>query len=265
MKKFFTLLAAAMLGVCAYAQTCPSEISLKLLDGTNPNLIQVEVMLTNASENLNGFNFELEKTEGSPVVFRKSGGNYFSAAGYANVILQRWETTMEEDEDTGDEIEVPVTDEMREAKLLNMCDVKSNLKQDNLVIIELLSTTECRFFPVLDEPTAIGVFYMRWPATKEDEAEVPQVTLSAPSTPSRYSFSYTGGAEGTVAMTPDAPIEYTLYNVDGVITDEVPQTAISTISTDTNVDNRIFDLQGRELQSVPEHGIYIQNGKKYVK
>ena len=42
-------------------------------------------------------------------------------------------------------------------------------------------------------------------------------------------------------------------------------TGISTISTDKNVDNRIFDLQGRELQSVPEHGIYIQNGKKYVK
>ena len=40
--------------------------------------------------------------------------------------------------------------------------------------------------------------------------------------------------------------------------------AISTIIND-KADNRIFDLQGRELQSVPEHGIYIQNGKKYVK
>ena len=41
-------------------------------------------------------------------------------------------------------------------------------------------------------------------------------------------------------------------------------TGISTISTD-KADNRIFDIQGRELNSVPEHGIYIQNGKKYVK
>ena len=40
--------------------------------------------------------------------------------------------------------------------------------------------------------------------------------------------------------------------------------AISTIATD-KVDNRIFDLMGRELKSVPETGIYIQNGKKYVK
>ena len=27
----------------------------------------------------------------------------------------------------------------------------------------------------------------------------------------------------------------------------------------------IYDLQGRQLQSVPQHGIYIQHGKKYVK
>ncbi len=39
---------------------------------------------------------------------------------------------------------------------------------------------------------------------------------------------------------------------------------ISTITSD-KADNRIFDLQGRELKSVPETGIYIQNGKKYVK
>ena len=39
---------------------------------------------------------------------------------------------------------------------------------------------------------------------------------------------------------------------------------ISTIAAD-KADNRIFDLMGRELKSVPETGIYIQNGKKYVK
>ncbi|MBR5030317.1 MAG: DUF2436 domain-containing protein [Muribaculaceae bacterium] len=40
--------------------------------------------------------------------------------------------------------------------------------------------------------------------------------------------------------------------------------AISTVGVD-KVDNRIFDIMGRELKSVPETGIYIQNGKKYVK
>lgn len=41
-------------------------------------------------------------------------------------------------------------------------------------------------------------------------------------------------------------------------------TAISTLAND-KVDNRIFDIMGRELKSIPESGIYIQNGKKYVK
>ena len=271
MKKIFTLFAAAMLGVCAFAQmpeTCPSELSLKLLKGDQLNLVKVELLCTNSSLNLNGFNVELEKGE-STAVFRKSGGSYFSAAAYAPVILQRWETTMGEDEETGDEIEVPVTDEMREAKLLEMCDVQSNVKTNgNLVMIELLKTNECRFFPVLDEPTAIGVFYMNCSSlapTSKDGDDVPSVTLTAPAIPSRYSFSYTGGVEGTRAWTPEAPLEYTLYLVDGQITDEDPMSAISTINADQNVDNRIFDLQGRELQSVPEHGIYIQNGKKYVK
>ena len=270
MKKIFTLFAAAMMGVCAFAQmpeTCPSELKLKLLKGDQLNLVKVELQCTNSSLNLNGFNVELDKGE-STAVFRKSGGSAFSAAGYANVILQRWETTMGEDEETGDEIEVPVTDDMREQKLLEMCDVQSNIKSNgNLVIIELLKTNECRFFPVLEEPTSIGVFYMNCStlgSAKEGE-EVPSVTLTAPAIPSRYSFSYTGGVEGTRAWTPEEPLEYTLYLVDGQMTDEAPTTGISTISTDKNVDNRIFDLQGRELQSVPEHGIYIQNGKKYVK
>ena len=174
---------------------------------------------------------------------------------------------MGEDEETGDEIEVPVTDDMREQKLLEMCDVQSNIKSNgNLVIIELLKTNDCRFFPVLEEPTSIGVFYMNCSTlAAKDGEDVPSVTLTAPAIPSRYSFSYTGGVEGTRAWTPEEPLEYTLYLVDGAMTDEKPTTAISTISTDKNVDNRIFDLQGRELQSVPEHGIYIQNGKKYVK
>ena len=29
--------------------------------------------------------------------------------------------------------------------------------------------------------------------------------------------------------------------------------------------NGIYDLQGRKLSKEPTHGIYIKNGKKYVK
>ena len=260
MKKIFTLFAAAMLGVCAFAQmpeTCPSELGLKLLNGDNPAQVEVELTVFNSSLNLNGFNTELQLgTEEAPatagIAFKKVNRKAFTAAGYADVILARLEDA---------------TDEEREELLLEFCDVQSNIKANgNLVIIELLKTNDCRFFPVLEEPTSIGVFYMNCSTlAAKDGEDVPSVTLTAPAIPSRYSFSYTGGVEGTRAWTPEEPLEYTLYLVDGAMTDEKPTTAISTISTDKNVDNRIFDLQGRELQSVPEHGIYIQNGKKYVK
>ena len=49
-----------------------------------------------------------------------------------------------------------------------------------------------------------------------------------------------------------------------VMTVSKEATGISTIAAD-RTDSRIFDLQGRELKSVPEHGIYIQGGKKHVK
>ena len=261
MKKIFTLFAAAMLGVCAFAQmpeSCPSELNLKLLKGDQLNLVKVELQVTNSSLNLNGFNVELDKGE-STAVFRKSGGSAFSAADYAAVILQRWETTMGEDEETGDEVEIPVTDEMREEKLLQMCDVQSNVNPEGkLVIIELLKTNECRFFPVLDTPTGIGKFFLNMSNCEDGE-----YTIVAPDTPQGNSMSYTGGDEPLSSWTADEPVSITLKKTGDKI--EVV-TGISTIVTDEKpVDNRIFDLQGRELQSVPEHGIYIQNGKKYVK
>ena len=40
--------------------------------------------------------------------------------------------------------------------------------------------------------------------------------------------------------------------------------AVDVVTFSPSTDNRIFDLQGRQLFSVPEQGIYIKNGKKYV-
>ena len=252
MKKIFTLFAAATLGLCAYAQmpeVCPSELGLQVLNGENPAQVEVELTLINQSLNLNGFNTELELNNEN-VLFKKVSRKAFTAAGYADVILARLDDA---------------TDEEREELLLEFCDVQSNIKTSgNLVIIELLKTNECRFFPVLDNFTAIGKFWMDWSAVANSKDAANECTILAPAEPARYSFSYTGGVEGTRAWTPEAPIVFNMEYVDGVVRERVPD-AISTISTDKNVDNRIFDLQGRELQSVPEHGIYIQNGKKYVK
>ena len=261
MKKIFTLFAATVVGLCAYAQEppCPSQLQFALLDASAVNKVEIELQLTNASENLNGFNMQVQKAEGSEsLVFRKSGGEYFNVEGYGNVILARWETTTEEDEETGEEVTVPVTDEMRENKLPNKLDNKNSINPNGqLVIVQILSTNDCRFYPVLETPTGIGKFFLNMSNCTDGE-----YTLIAPDDPTHCSFSFTRGPEPLTAWTSDAPIEITLEKTGDEIKDI---TGISTIAVDQPVDNRIFDLQGRELQSVPEHGIYIQNGKKYVK
>ena len=171
-------------------------------------------------------------------------------SGYGHTILARWEG---------------VTDSKREQQLFKKADLKCNVKEEtgNLVIIELLSTNDCRFFPILTEEddNTIARFTVDFSAC-EDTKE--PLILKSDATPQGCSFSYTGGVEGTVAWTIDAPIVLKLDKIDGIIKKAV-DTGISTINTDQPADNRIFDLQGRELNCVPESGIYIQNGKKYVK
>ena len=255
MKKIIILFAVALVGLCANAEVsefgpCPSQLKFALLNAENPAQVEVELQLVNASHNLNGFNMEIEKAQGSEAVqWKKVSRNYFTAKGYAATIL-----AMLEDSD----------DDEREELLSEMCDVKNNVKDDHLVIIEILSTLDCRFFPVLENPTGIGKFYLDMSACEDGNFE-----LVAPDTPTGCSFSYTKAPgqevcpEPLTAWTADAPITVTLNKAGDEITQV--ETAISTIAVDQPVDNRIFDLQGRELQSVPEHGIYIQNGKKYVK
>ncbi len=41
-------------------------------------------------------------------------------------------------------------------------------------------------------------------------------------------------------------------------------TAISHVTTSVKTDNAIYSLDGRKLNAVPQHGLYIMNGKKHV-
>lgn len=383
MKKVFTLFAAALLGLSAFAQdeVCPSQLFFAPVADEQPaNAVMLELQLTNASENLNGFNMEITKTGGQWIMVDEIFETYFTATGYGKNILARWEGK---------------TDAQREAALPTFCDVMSNVKESgNLVIIELLKNLNCRFFPytgyegingVFGENIPIGLFGMNL-----SDCEDGDYTITAASTASTMSFSYTGGVEGTRAWTgPEVtltltktgdivkvkgeepqPVEYNAFYLtgtfnewnqdvanmveltaneegtqftgvieldqdaefkvvtpledglkwfggvdenqvgyflinDGVLNNPIDlidganfrvdakakytitvmqpadglkgvqeplvmtvtreTTGISTIASDNAGDNRIFDLQGRQLQSVPEHGVYIQNGKKYVK
>ncbi len=248
MKKIFTLFAAALIGVCAFAQDeqpCPSKLSFKVINAEDPAQVEVELQLVNSSLNLNGFNMEIQKAEGSEAPkFKRVNWKWFTAQGYGATILSR--------------LDAP--DEVKEEMLSDFCDVQSNWKSsiDRLVIIEILKTNDCRFFPVLEEPAGIGKFWLDFTDCPDGD-----YTFFADKTPETMSFSYTGGVEGTRAWTTDEPVTMTINKTGDVITQVF--TGINTIEADKAVDNRIFDLQGRELKSVPEHGIYIQNGKKYVK
>ena len=46
---------------------------------------------------------------------------------------------------------------------------------------------------------------------------------------------------------------------------DTPSGIESSLTHHLSTRTTIYDLQGRELQGVPQHGIYIMNGKKYVK
>ncbi len=350
MKKLFTLFAAALLGFCAYAQDttepCPTVPEFYLLNGEDAANVEIEFGFSqNNSANLNGFNFAIQKPEGATWK-RAQGSQWFTGKGYARYILG----TINLDGATADDF----TDDELEDMLSDMCDIKGNTRvnPDNaedpsqvLVIIQILSTLDCRFYPAT--PGKVGKFKIDMSALEDGEYE-----LHCNATPQGGSFSYTGGPEGSRAWTIDEELAITLVKTGNVVTvkgdtpvvepitiagtvvdkdnaplegvtvtldeatgakeaitttttadgtysleytpeegkeynvtfakdnyqtatypaDEVPEpvvlqsvdTGISTIGVDSN-DGRIYDLQGRELKSVPEHGIYIQNGKKHVK
>ena len=245
MKKVFTLFAAALLGLCAFAQEgpCPSRLYFEPAADEQPaNNATFLLKLVNSSENLNGFNMEVQKPEAAVWVEDADDEDWVGFSGYGHTILARWEG---------------VTDSKREQQLFKKADLKCSIKDGKLVIIEILSTEECRFFPVLEEPAGIARFTVDMSGCADGV-----YALMSEATPTGCSFSFTGGPEGNRAWTTDAPI-YLELKKDG---DKVIPTAISTIAVDeTPADNRIFDLQGRELNRVPDSGIYIQNGKKYVK
>ena len=263
MKKIFTLFAAVAFGLTAFAQdaeVCPSTISFApMAEEQDANKVVVELQLQNASQNLNGFNMEVGKfavpAEGVNEDFSnltpdesmqwakdEEDDEWVGFSGYGHVILAMWEGA---------------TDNQREQKLFQKCDCNCSVKNGKLVIIEVLKTLEPRFFPVLETPTGIARFTVDMSGCADGVYALYTVAL-----PTDLSFSFTGGPEGNRAWTPDAPI-YLELKKEG---DKVTPTAISTVAVDqAPADNRIFDLQGRELNRIPDSGIYIQNGKKYVK
>ena len=207
MKKVFTLFAAALLGFCAFAQDtepCPSKLDFVPVAAEQAsNNVQIELtLLYNNSANLNGFNMEASKTGGQWVNL----GNviipsYFVATDYAANILAN----------------LGLSQADAAQYLSQLCDVMSNVKDDtgNLVMIEVLKTNTCRFFPAVVEgsPIAIGKFAIDLSAEEDGD-----YTIRAEATPQGCSFSFTGGPEGNRAWTADEPIILELTKTGDIVT-----------------------------------------------
>ncbi len=251
MKKVFTLFAAALIGLAAYAQ-CPSRLYFELAEAEQPaDNVMVFLKLVNSTDYLNGFNMEIQKPENAEWVEDAEDGEWVGFTGYGHTILAMWN---------------PSNLNWRETKLFQKADLKCSIKEGKLVIIEILSTLDCRFFPQLTEEddNIVARFSLDFSGCEDTRGE--SLELRSDATPQGCSFSYTGDPTGAVngAITIDEPIVLELDKTNDIVRAKV-NTAISEINNDQAVDNRIFDLQGRELSRVPESGIYIQNGKKYVK
>lgn len=54
------------------------------------------------------------------------------------------------------------------------------------------------------------------------------------------------------------------YTVNSVQIVREVATAISHITTSAKTDNAIYSIDGRKLNAVPQHGLYIMNGKKHA-
>ncbi len=200
MKKII-ILGAFIVSFCfAYTQgpgagyPCPSSLYLENFHKTGKaHKFRLWLMLDNESQNLNGFNLRLSKSDPSIkwVVVDKDKGTYFTTKGYEKNILARL------DGQTVEELE---------EEFEQYCEVKSHIGNDDvLTIIELLLTYECRYFPA-GYAIAVGEL-----AVDLSDSEDGVYSIYAETTPLDYGFSYTGGVEGTCGWVADYPLQLVLY------------------------------------------------------
>ena len=91
MKKVFTLFAAALLGLCAFAQEgpCPSRLYFEPAADEQPaNNATFLLKLVNSSENLNGFNMEVQKPEAAVWVEDADDEDWVDSLAMATLSLQ---------------------------------------------------------------------------------------------------------------------------------------------------------------------------------
>ncbi len=173
---------------------CPSELYFQSFHETGKShKFKLKLVLNNESQNLNGFNLAISKSDSSIkwVVVDKEKGAFYTSKGYGKNILARLEGK---------------TDDERDAELEQYCDIFIFDRNEQLTIYELLKTLDCLFFP-----TGYAIEVGEFAVDLSDCEDGFSYAIYANAQPREYSFSYTGGVEGTCGWTPDSPVELLLY------------------------------------------------------
>ena len=248
MKKIFTLFAAALLGLGAFAQDfdptegCQTWMSLYRTN-SDAAKVEIEVQMKNLVNNCNSFELLLRRSSESMQWKNVDGLKKFSCKGYEPVVLG---ALTEADGET-------IDDAMRTELFADFCDVTQGVKDGNLLAIVLLKApsgvntgTYTRQFPVFENPTAIGKFAVDMSGCADGEYKI-----FANRVPGENSYSYNGVNHYVINPETDDPVEITLVKTGDVID------AINTIETMKNVTSvKYYNVQGIE-SATPFDGVNI--------
>ena len=231
MKKLFTLFAAALVGVSAFAFTeGNTKAEFKVARNQDAAQTQIDINILNSNEDLNTIQLGILPENGAQFVkmgtgLKKYYVDYNGAYVLANLMPGE------------------ATDEDREAYLADYAACQSNVKDGMLVILTNFITADVQTFPATDG--TLGFFMMDLTAVPDGES----VTIAR--VDSQYKNSNFGdtSAKGYPAFEEDVLINVT--KADGIVS------AINVVETSKNVASvKYFNLQGIE-SATPFDGVNI--------
>ena len=232
MKKFFTLFAVALMGLgAASAQDTKCTLTLEpVAENQTPERVEINMIVDNQYDNLNGFNFEFDKPDAAEwvvmVPFPKSYVDYSEAGAF---YLGKVEG---------------ITDEQRNQYLPQFADLKNNVKQNRLVVVTVLSTADCR--EMLVGKGIVGKFAIDMSKCEDGDEYI----VKADATPEHQAYA----TVDAVSHTANAPTILRLQKKDGVVKE---YTGINTVETSKNVTSvKYYNLQGVE-SATPFQGVNV--------
>ena len=232
MKKLFTLFAAALVGVSAFAFTeGNTKLVYTVAADQDPAATEITVDLQNSNDDLNGIQQGIIPEAGAEFIKTGTGMQKKYFWGNGAYILAMFPD---------------VTDEDRNANLDSFCDVKQDINDGRLVVVTLLSTNDCFVYPAYDGN--LGRFTMNLSAL-EDGNDILVATLSE--NPEHSNFADASAVSHNVERT-EIRVNKANGKVGPVVVD-----AISVVDAAKDVTSvKYFNLQGVE-SATPFDGVNI--------